>query len=115
MSDAVGLVTYTEEEEHLFLGREITRTKSHSDDTAKQIDQEIKKLINECYDEAKKIVLDALKPLGEDYLSHLKTAFENRWIDVYETKGKRSGAYSSGTTFGVHPYVLLNWNNRNPI
>ncbi|NOX17066.1 MAG: oligoendopeptidase F family protein, partial [Chlorobi bacterium] len=64
------------------------------------------------YDEAKDIVLDALKPLGEDYLSHLKTAFENRWIDVYETKGKRSGAYSSGTTFGVHPYVLLNWNNQ---
>jgi oligoendopeptidase F len=64
------------------------------------------------YDDAKKLVLDALKPLGEDYLSHLKTAFENRWIDVYETKGKRSGAYSSGTTFGVHPYVLLNWNNQ---
>ncbi len=64
------------------------------------------------YDKAKELVLDALKPLGDDYISHLKTAFENRWIDVYETKGKRSGAYSSGTTFGVHPYVLLNWNNQ---
>ena len=39
----------------------------------------------------------------------LNTAFSNRWIDVYETPAKRSGAYSSGTTFGVHPYVLLNW------
>ncbi len=64
------------------------------------------------YDESKDILLDALKPLGEDYLSHLKSAFNNRWIDVFETKGKRSGAYSSGTTYGVHPYVLLNWNNQ---
>ena len=61
------------------------------------------------YEHAKEIVLNALIPLGNDYLSSLKLAFENRWIDVYETKHKRSGAYSSGTTFGVHPYVLLNW------
>ncbi len=61
------------------------------------------------YWEAKELVLKALSPLGEDYLASLKTAFENRWLDVYETKSKRSGAYSSGTTFGVHPYVLLNW------
>jgi oligoendopeptidase F len=63
------------------------------------------------YHEAKEIVLDALKVLGKDYLSSLKYAFDNRWIDVYETKSKRSGAYSSGTTFGVHPYVLLNWSD----
>ena len=61
------------------------------------------------YEESIKIVLDSLSVLGEDYLTSLKKAFENRWIDVYETKAKRSGAYSSGTTFGVHPYVLLNW------
>ncbi|MCZ7611995.1 MAG: M3 family metallopeptidase [Ignavibacteriaceae bacterium] len=47
--------------------------------------------------------------MGDDYLSSLDKAFSNRWIDVFETKSKRSGAYSSGTTFGVHPYVLLNW------
>ncbi len=64
------------------------------------------------YEEAKALVLKALKPLGEDYLSHLKTAFNNRWVDVYETKGKRSGAYSSDQGYGVHPYVLLNWNNQ---
>jgi oligoendopeptidase F len=61
------------------------------------------------YEDAKKIVYDALKPMGEDYLNSLQTAFDNRWIDVFETQAKRSGAYSSGTTFGVHPYVLLNW------
>lgn len=61
------------------------------------------------YEEAKEIVFNSLKIMGDDYLSSLKKAFENRWIDVYETKAKRSGAYSSGTTFGVHPYVLLNW------
>ena len=63
------------------------------------------------YEKGKEIVFNALKPLGDEYLSSIKTAFENRWIDVYETRNKRSGAYSSGTTFGVHPYVLLNWSN----
>ena len=63
------------------------------------------------YEKGKEIVLNALKPLGTEYLSSIKLAFENRWIDVYETKFKRSGAYSSGTTFGIHPYVLLNWSN----
>ncbi len=64
------------------------------------------------YEESKEIILEALKPLGEDYLKNLKKAFDERWIDVFETKGKRSGAYSSGTTYGVHPYVLLNWQNQ---
>jgi oligoendopeptidase F len=64
------------------------------------------------YDKAIEIVKDALKPLGSDYINNLTNAFNNRWVDVYETKGKRSGAYSSGTTYGVHPYVLLNWNNQ---
>jgi len=63
------------------------------------------------FEEGKEIVLNALKPLGKEYLSTLKTAFNNRWIDVFETQAKRSGAYSSGTTYGVHPYVLLNWSD----
>ncbi len=61
------------------------------------------------YDNAKEIIINSLKVMGDDYLKSIKTAFDNRWIDVYETQAKRSGAYSSGTTFGVHPYVLLNW------
>ena len=61
------------------------------------------------YDEAVEIVCSALEPLGTDYLDSLKIAFKDRWIDIYETPAKKSGAYSSGTTFGVHPYVLLNW------
>jgi oligoendopeptidase F len=63
------------------------------------------------YDDGMKIVLDSMKPLGAEYINDVKKAFDNRWIDVFETKAKRSGAYSSGTTFGVHPYVLLNWSN----
>lgn len=55
------------------------------------------------------LVLNALKPLGGDYIKNLKFAFDNRWIDFYETKGKRSGAYSTGGAKGIHPYVLLNW------
>ncbi len=61
------------------------------------------------YDEAVDLVLKALEPLGEDYHKNLKHAFDNRWVDVYETKGKRSGAYSTGSVKGSHPYVLLNW------
>jgi oligoendopeptidase F len=63
------------------------------------------------YDNAREIVYDSLKALGKEYLNILSTAFDRRWIDVYETQAKKSGAYSSGTTFGVHPYVLLNWTN----
>lgn len=62
------------------------------------------------YDESIGMINGALSPLGSDYLKLLNFAIENRWIDVFETKAKRSGAYSSGTTFGKHPYVLLNWN-----
>ena len=58
-------------------------------------------------DEAKKNVYDALAPLGEEYRKVLKSGFDNRWIDVYENAGKRSGAYSAGAK--VHPFVLLNF------
>lgn len=61
------------------------------------------------FEEAKAMVLEGLKPLGEEYLSLLKEGFDNRWIDVYENEGKRSGAYSWGV-YGIHPYVLLNFN-----
>lgn len=60
------------------------------------------------YEEAKELVLKGLQPLGDEYLEILKKGFDNGWIDVYENKGKRSGAYSSGC-YGVHPYVLLNY------
>ena len=60
------------------------------------------------YEEARAIVLEGLAPLGEEYLSLLRQGFDNRWIDVYENEGKRSGAYSWGT-YGSHPYVLLNF------
>lgn len=63
------------------------------------------------FEDAKEMVLTGLKPMGEEYLSHLKEGFENRWIDVYENQNKRSGAYCSGT-YGVHPYVLLNYQGR---
>jgi len=60
------------------------------------------------YEEAKDIILKGLAPLGEDYLNVLKEGFENRWVDVHENKGKRSGAYSSGS-YGTNPYILMNW------
>jgi len=60
------------------------------------------------YDEAKEYVLKGLSPLGEEYANILKEGFANRWIDVEENKGKRSGAYSSGS-YGTNPYILLNW------
>lgn len=62
------------------------------------------------YAEAQKMVAEALKPLGEDYLKVLGQGFTDRWIDIYENEGKRSGAYSWGA-YGTHPYVLLNHND----
>lgn len=60
------------------------------------------------FEEAKKMVLEGLKPMGEEYTSLLKEGFDRRWIDVYENQGKRSGAYSWGA-YGTHPYVLMNY------
>lgn len=60
------------------------------------------------YEEAQEHVLKGLAPLGEEYVSVLKEGFRNRWIDVEENKGKRSGAYSSGA-YGTNPYILMNW------
>ena len=59
------------------------------------------------FEEAKQHVLEGVAPLGKDYQSYIKEGFDNRWIDVYENIGKRSGAYSSGVR--VHPFVLLNY------
>jgi oligoendopeptidase F len=64
------------------------------------------------FDQAKQLVLDAIKPLGEDYSQVVKKAFENRWIDVYPTLGKRMGGYSNGSAYDVHPYILLNFNGQ---
>lgn len=60
------------------------------------------------YEEAKEMVLEALKPLGEDYLTHLKELFDEGAIDVFPNKNKRSGAYSWGS-YDTMPYVLLNF------
>ena len=61
------------------------------------------------YDYAKEIVLKSVEPLGKEYTEKMKKAISEGWIDVFETKGKRSGAYSAGV-YGVHPYMLLNYN-----
>ena len=63
------------------------------------------------YDKAFDLVLEGLKPMGEDYIAKLKEARDNRWIDVYPSAGKSSGAFSSGSLRDVHPYVLLNHND----
>ncbi|MCI3029394.1 oligoendopeptidase F [Desemzia sp. C1] len=62
------------------------------------------------YEEAKEETMKALQPLGKEYEAVLKEAFENRWIDVVENTGKRSGAYSSGA-YATNPYILLNWHD----
>ncbi|EGP4839915.1 TPA: oligoendopeptidase F [Enterococcus faecium] len=62
------------------------------------------------YEEAKEKALEALKPMGEEYMAIVEKAFSERWIDVVENKGKRSGAYSSGS-YDTNPYILLNWHD----
>ncbi|MCL6588143.1 MAG: oligoendopeptidase F, partial [Anoxybacillus sp.] len=60
------------------------------------------------YEQAKDYLLKGLAPLGEEYVSIVKEGLENRWVDVRENVGKRSGAYSSGA-YGTNPYILMNW------
>ncbi len=60
------------------------------------------------YENAKETVLDALKILGDDYVSQVKEGYESGWVDVYENDGKRSGAFSWGA-YGTHPYIFLNY------
>jgi oligoendopeptidase F len=60
-------------------------------------------------DEAKDMVMDAVKLLGKEYTDGVQNAFQNRWIDFYPTPGKKSGAYSNGSAYDVHPYILMNF------
>jgi oligoendopeptidase F len=63
-------------------------------------------------DEAQQLVLDAVAPLGPEYQSVIQRAFEQRWIDLMPTAGKRSGAYSHGGVYDLHPYMLINFNGK---
>ena len=63
------------------------------------------------YEQACELVLKALEPLGEDYLVLVKKGLSERWVDVYETPGKRSGGYSAGG-YGMHPVILINFQGR---
>ncbi len=84
-------------------------------DTLKYLDlyAPVVKDVNLTYDfeEAQKILLKALAPLGEEYIATVEKAFNERWIDVYPSKGKSSGAYSNGAFYDGHPYILLNYND----
>ncbi|WP_207942131.1 oligoendopeptidase F [Enterococcus sp. DIV2402] len=66
--------------------------------------------ISYTYEQAVEKAVQALEPMGEEYLAIVKEAFTNRWIDVVENKGKRSGAYSSGA-YDTLPYILMNWHD----
>jgi len=63
-------------------------------------------------EEAQKLVLGAVAPLGADYQKTIQKAFDDRWIDLLPNAGKRSGAYSSGGVYDVHPYMLINYNGK---
>lgn len=63
-------------------------------------------------EEAEENILKSLKPLGTDYIEVSKKAFQERWIDMYPNEGKRSGAYSNGSAYDVHPYILMNYNGK---
>lgn len=60
-------------------------------------------------EDAKKLILASLRPLGEEYVTVVRKAFEERWIDMFPSPGKRSGAYSNGSAYDVHPYILMNY------
>jgi oligoendopeptidase F len=62
------------------------------------------------YDSALKLIQTGLAPLGKEYIQDLKTGLSSGWVDVFETEGKNSGAYSWGA-YSTHPYILMNYNN----
>ncbi len=62
-------------------------------------------------EEGERVVLEALAPLGKEYVSTVRHGFTHRWMDAFPRPGKRSGAYSSGSVYDVHPYVLMNYND----
>ncbi|MBR8535166.1 oligoendopeptidase F [Carboxylicivirga sediminis] len=64
------------------------------------------------YEEAQELILTSLKPLGKEYVEVVDKAFNSRWIDVYPNPGKRSGAYSNGGAYDVHPYILMNYTDQ---
>ncbi len=64
------------------------------------------------YEEAQELILKSLKPLGKEYVEVVDKAFNSRWIDVYPNPGKRSGAYSNGAAYDVHPYILMNYTDQ---
>ena len=63
-------------------------------------------------EEASDVIVKALAPLGADYQTVVAQAFNERWIDMYPNEGKRSGAYSQGAAYDVHPYILMNYNGK---
>jgi oligoendopeptidase F len=68
--------------------------------------------LNYSIDESQRIVMESLKPLGDEYAQAARRAFTERWTDWHPTEGKRAGAYSNGGAFDVHPYMLLNYNGK---
>jgi oligoendopeptidase F len=64
------------------------------------------------YDEAQKLIIESLSPLGKEYQGTIQKAFNERWLDVYPSEGKKSGAYSQGSIYDIHPYMLLNYNGQ---
>jgi len=60
-------------------------------------------------EDGQEMIIKSLKPLGSEYTTVLQKAFDERWIDYYATEGKRSGAYSTGSEYDQHPYILMNW------
>jgi len=81
----------------------------HMYDLYVPIVEEVEEEIN--YEQARDTVITALAPLGENYVNILRRAFNERWIDVYETPGKRGGAYSGGA-YATQPFILLNYQNK---
>ena len=60
-------------------------------------------------EDGQKLLLDVFKPMGQEYVSTVKKSFDEKWIDYIPSTGKRSGAYSSGAQYDLHPYILMNW------
>lgn len=84
--------------------------KMNYDDIYASSSPEVEKLYT--IEEAKGLLLESMKPLGKDYIDVLQKGLNSGWMDIYPNKGKRSGAYSNGSLYDLHPYVLMNYNGK---
>jgi len=89
--------------------RALGKTRLDYTDMYVPFSREVKMPVN--YEQGRRMIIEAFAPMGPDYVGHTKEAFDSGWIDAFPNDGKESGGYMNGWAYGVHPYILVNFND----